>query len=479
MSSISQQNIDWGATKKRLFNLMGYEVKHPKVIKFHESKAKTRVIVAPRRGSKSWSVSHDVLAKIIVPNTKGWIVGPSYDLAEKEFRYIHQRLVIEREKLGLPRPVTCATNVRTGQLYIKFPWGSTVEGKSAGRPDSLLGEALDWVIYSEAAMLPRMIRERYVEPTLITTQGEELIGTTPSMSAEWVHELFIAGQEGIHPEIESFHWGVQANPTYPMEEFYRARKFYGAEHPVFREQYLGEWVFYGGMVYPNYNPAVHVIDPFDIPKDWPVLRAIDFGSRDPFVCLWGAVGPENEVYIYREYYNREAAPINEHANTIKEYSARDGRVIKTVADPESKQSIEDLCHERIPTVQANNDRSAGRMRVMEYLSATPEGPKPYSMQGVETDRKKWPRVYIFNTCKETTREFKFYRWKERSKVVREKEKETTEGEDHAMDTLRYLLMERPSPFKFTRRLPYNSFAAALGRFKNLRFLNSGNYIGRK
>lgn len=458
---------------------MGYEVKHPKVKKFHESKAKTRVIVAPRRGSKSWSVSHDVLPMIIAPNTKGWIVGPSYDLAEKEFRYIHQRLVIEREKLGLPRPLTCSTNVRTGQLYIKFPWGSTVEGKSAGRPDSLLGEALDWVIYSEAAMLPRMIRERYVEPTLITTQGLELIGTTPSMSAEWVHELFTAGQENVHPEIESFHWGVQANPTYPMEEFYRAKKFYGEDHPVFREQYLGEWVFYGGMVYPTYNPAMHVIDPFDIPKDWAKLRAIDFGHRDPFVCLWGAVGPENEVYIYREYYNREGTSIREHANAIKEYSQRDGKIAKTVADPESKQSIEDLCYERIPCTQANNDRGAGRMKVTDYLTATPEGPRPWSLQGIETNRVKWPRVYIFNTCKELTREFKFFRWKERGKIAVEGEKEKTEGEDHAMDALRYLLMERPSPFRFTKRIPYNSFAAALGRFKKTRFLQGGNYIRRK
>ena len=87
-------------------------------------------------------------------------------------------------------------------------------------------------------------------------------------------------------------------------------------------------------------------------------------------------------------------------------------------------------------------------------------------------------MYIFDTCKELTREFKFYRWKEKGKIATEGEKEKTEGEDHAMDTLRYLVMERPSPFKFTRRLPYNSFAAALGRFKKSRFLNSGTYIGR-
>ena len=41
--------------------------------------------------------------------------------------------------------------------------------------------------------------------------------------------------------------------------------------------------------------------------------------------------------------------------------------------------------------------------------------------------------------------------------IKEGEKERTEGDDHAMDSLRYLLMTRPSPFLAERRLKPGSF----------------------
>ena len=457
--------------KWALFDKLGYDVEHPIVRNFHDSEARVKVVCAPRRGSKSWSAAHDVLPDVLIPNSRTWIVGPDYGLAEKEFRYIHQRLVVEREVLGLPAPLVCHTNAKTGSLYIKFPWGAIVEGKSATRPESLLGEAVNTVIYAEAAQMPRRIREQYVEQTLITTRGREIIPTTPSMAAEWVHELFMHGEEEKFSEIESFHWDITANPVYPVEELEWARKFHGEDSPVFKEQYLGEWVFYGGVVYPTFNPDTHVIEPFDIPKSWPRVRAIDFGLRDPFVCLWGAIGPEGEVYLYREYYIRESASIREHATMIKEYSKGE-KIVETVGDPEAAQSIEDLNYEGLSCVKANNDRQAGRMKVTEYMLPTPDGPEPYPLKD-KTGRKKNPRLYIFNTCIETLREVRYFRWKETRNV--EGDKERTEGEDHAMDTLRYLLMTRPSPFRDKFRTPRGSFQGYMNRARAAR--TAKQYIG--
>lgn len=448
--------------KWKLFKLLGYDNEHKEVRRFHNSNAKIKVVCAPRRGSKSYAAAHDVLTDILIPETRGWIVGPTYDLAEKEFRYIHQRLVLERKKTGLPGPKTCFSNARTGQLLIRFPWGSIVEGKSSARPESLLGEAVDWIIYSEAAQLPRQIRERYTEPTLQTTQGRELVPTTPQMTAEWVYELFTYGQEGNFSEIDSFHWGVDANPAYPMEEFERAKKFHGADSPVFREQYLGEWVFYGGLVYPQFNPQMHVIEPFEIPKHWKMIRSIDFGHRDPFVCLFGFVGPENEIYITQEYYNTEGVSLREHAVQIKGYT-KDYKVGDTVADPEGRQQIEDLTYEQIYCNNAINDRGAGRMRVTEYLTPTPDGPQPFPDREKPRLKEKYPRLYIFNTCKELLRELRFFRWKEGKNI--EGERERTEGDDHAMDALRYLVMTRPSPFKLRTRFPAKSIFGIMHRMK--------------
>ena len=473
-----QEYIIPNKNKWDLFDLVGYDTSHPTVRAFHDSSARVKVAIAPRRGGKSYSAAHDILPDILVPNTVHWIVGPNYSLAEKEFRVIHEKLVLGRDKLGLPKPRVCNTNPRSGSLYIKWgpPWNTIVEGKSADNPDGLLGEAVNTVIYSEGAQLGRGIRERYVEPTLTTTKGREVIPTTPTVNAEWVHELYMKGMDGVLG-IESFQWGVQGNPTYDLEEFEYRKALLGEDNPAFKEQYLGEWVFYGGLVYPQFQESLHVIEPFDIPESWPRIRGIDFGHRDPFVCLWAAIGPEGELYFYREYYTTEGAPIKQHAEFIKEYSKGEN-MKQTIADPSGKQAIEDLAYNGIGCNIANNDRQAGRMRVQEYLLPTPDGVVPFSYKNkpIVESRDKWPRLYVFNTCKETAREFKYFRWKEKpDKAWAEGQKESTEGDDHAMDTLRYMCMSRPSPFRERKRVNPKSFMGIMNKIRANRF--SSQYIG--
>jgi hypothetical protein len=84
------------------------------------------------------------------PNKMIWIVGPTYDLAEKEFRVIWNDLIVN-QKLGKDKRVKRAYSKRAGDMFIQFPWGTRVECRSAEHPEYLVGEALDHVIMSEAA----------------------------------------------------------------------------------------------------------------------------------------------------------------------------------------------------------------------------------------------------------------------------------------------------------------------------------------
>jgi phage terminase large subunit len=464
--------------KLAIYRALGYTIHHREVLRFHNSKAKVKVCSAPRRTTKSYSAAHDVLPELLLPNKRIWIVGPNYGLAEKEFRVIHDALVINREKLKLPKPKYCYKSTKSGSLYIEWAHGAILEGKSADRPEGLLGEAVDAVIYSEAAQLPRGIRERYVQPTLITKQGREIIPTTPDQRAEWVHELVDLGKNPHFPEIDSFHWGISANPTYDPRELEFAKKLYGEDSPVFREQYLGEWVFYGGLVYQDFRKDIHIIEPFDIPASWPRIRGIDFGHQDPFVCLWCAVGPYGELYFYKEYYSREGKGIREHATRIRLLSEQE-RISMSVGDPAAKQSIEDLCFEGVPCDSANNDRTAGRLRVTEYMHVSELGVPPFPLQGKSLPSSaptRWPRMYFFNTVPETIREMMYYRWKEHTNTRREGQKEVTEGEDHAMDPMRYILMTRPSVMKVERSFPVDSFNYWKKKLRTNKY--ASEYVGR-
>ena len=438
--------------KWAFYKSIGYDVHHDEVRRFHESKAKIKVCVAPRRTTKSYSASYDVLPDFFEkPGCRGWIVGPTYSLAEKEFNYIHKALTID---MGMK-----AIHNNPKQQKLIFSGNRIIEGKSAENPSSLLGEALDWVIYSEAAELPRGIRERYVAPALNTKRGREIIPTTPQARAEWVHELWLAGQGGEFSEIETFQWDRSANPLYDESEFLRAKKFYGEDSPIFREQYLGQWVFYGGIVYPMFSEE-HIIDPFEIPKGWKIVRGIDFGFRDPFVTLWVAIGPHAELYLFKEYYCREGRSLREHALHIRTQS-EGMNISMSVGDPSEAQAIEDLAHERVYCEPANNDRHAGRLRVAEYLTPTDDANMPFNVKIAE--RAKYPRLYIMKNCVETLRELRYYRWKEGRHVEGDAEK--TEGEDHAMDTLRYICMTRPSPMKYKSRVVPGTFNHVMGKIR--------------
>lgn len=411
---------------------------------------RVHVVICPARASKSYSAAKKALPLVLgrthksdgsgpVP-TRGWIVGPTYELAEKEFRYLWHDLMVECPKLGMPKPQLARDSKKGGDLYILTAWGSEIVGKSADKPQSLLGEQLDWVLLSEAAQLPGEIWTRFLEPRLATTQGFAILPTTPDANAHWLYELYVKGLKG-NERVDSYSWDITGNPIYPLEEFEQQKRFYGEDHPVFREQYLGEWTFYSGVVYGHdFSPERNIIDMPEggIPPEWRRVRAIDFGYRDPFVCLWAAITPDGEVWIYREYY-QPGRTMDVHAAVIRERTG-DEPVLYTVADSSEAQSIADLRRLGVPALEANRDRRAGRMLVGDYL---------------RSGRLK----FIRGCTPKLIEEIAWYRWdKDKDK---EGAKEATIGDDHAMDALRYLITSRPRPAVQPYRIPSNSFAAEM------------------
>jgi len=81
-------------------------------------------------------------------------------------------------------------------------------------------------------------------------------------------------------------------------------------------RYYGKPQRSGGLIFDNFIPEVHIIDPFEIPKDWTKERAIDHGESQPACCLWRAFAPDCwSQFIYREYYE-PGRVIAQHAPAI-------------------------------------------------------------------------------------------------------------------------------------------------------------------
>jgi phage terminase large subunit len=77
----------------------------------------------------------------------------------------------------------------------------------------------------------------------------------------------------------------------------------------------GIWAAAEGLVFDDYDPAVHLVDQFDIPYEWPRYWSVDFGFIHPFVCQFWALDPDGRAFLYREVY-RSRRTVDQHAADI-------------------------------------------------------------------------------------------------------------------------------------------------------------------
>ncbi len=240
------------------------------------------------------------------------------------------------------------------------------------------------------------------------------------------------------------------DPSTPHGKIWYENARQGMPESSWRKEYEIDWFANSGeLIYPSFDPSVHLIDPFPIPPDWTKYMAIDPGLRNPTAILWAAVDKENNVYIYDEYYVPEKT-VHWHIQEIKK-KEKGAKIYRRLIDPSSasrnpinkKTIIDEYKRGGIYCVPANNDLEAGINRVKEYLKIDP--------------KTSLPSLFFFNTLSHTLWEIAHYRWEKMDpeKIVLKNppEKPVKKG-DHLMDCLRYILMDDPHYVKEIKILPH-------------------------
>jgi len=204
----------------------------------------------------------------------------------------------------------------------------------------------------------------------------------------------------------------------------RLRALPEAQH---RALEYGDWDVFEGQFFGEWSRNLHVCDPFKIPTDWSRWLAVDYGFGAPWCVLWAAKAPDGRVYVYREVYE-SGIRAEDQPTRIVELSEGE-RLATRLGDPAMWQSRRETMQESIATeyatrqvalVQANNDRNEGWQRVREYLAH---------------DNGRLPLLQVFSTCHNLIRTLPQMIYDQQNV-----EDLDTDGEDHAVDALRYLLM---------------------------------------
>lgn len=144
----------------------------------------------------------------------------------------------------------------------------------------------------------------------------------PDAPTHWLHQGFTEGR------ITRFISRHQDNPAL-FDQVARVWTKFGEAYMAtlrlltgVRKRRLldGEWCSAEGVVYDNFDSAVHMVDWFKPPKEWPRYWSIDFGFTDPFCAGMWAVDPDGRLYLYAHIYFTERL-VEDHAETLREARA--------------------------------------------------------------------------------------------------------------------------------------------------------------
>ena len=99
-----------------------------------------------------------------------------------------------------------------------------------------------------------------------------------------------------------------------------------------RRQLLeGDWDIAEGAAFPEFNRSIHVVESFEIPRNWTKFRCGDYGYGSYSAIVWCAVAPNEQLIVYREMYVSKVLA-EDLADMILEAEQGDGPIQYGVLD---------------------------------------------------------------------------------------------------------------------------------------------------
>ena len=146
----------------------------------------------------------------------------------------------------------------------------------------------------------------------------------------------------------------------------------------------GIWAASEGVIYDGWDESKHIIDRFDVPKDWPRYWSIDFGYVHPFVWQDWTRRPDGGLVLVREIFHTKRL-VEDHCAQIKRLHTDDGtengrwaspRPTFIVADHDAEDRATFERHMGWGTTPANKTVSEGIQAVATRLKPGPPRGRP-------------------------------------------------------------------------------------------------------
>lgn len=317
--------------------------------------------------------------------------------------------------------------------------GSEIVVGGMDKPDKVMSTEYDFIYVQEAIELSVDEWEALVTRLRngVVPFQQIVADTNPSSPQHWLYQRC---QAGVTHMLDSRHednpvlWDADKGAWTEKGQTYLAKldNLTGVRKERLRH---GRWVQAEGVVYEGWNPAIHLIDRFDVPADWRRIRSIDFGFTNPFVCQWWAVDPDGRMYLDREIY-MTGRTVRSHADLIK--ALTDGQRIEASAADHDAEDRATLLENGIKTIPANKAITVGLQKVAERLALAGDGkPRLFVLRDGLVERD--PVCVDRKEPASTVEEFDSYIWPVGTNGKSLKEVPLDKF-NHGMDALRYAVM---------------------------------------
>jgi hypothetical protein len=394
--------------------------------------------------------------------------GKSYAMLVDPLRYCHKQkhraLLIRRTMPELRDLINHSQQLyskaypgakwREQEKEWKFPSGARIEfGYAENLTDALRyqGQSYTWIGIDELPQYPTEDIYNFLRSSLRSVDPDipvymRATGNPGNVGSMWVKNMF------VDPAVPNTKFNIDIKTPNGVKQI--SRRFIPAkleDNPylmqtddyyamlaslpeVQRKQFLeGNWEAFEDSSFPEFNKDVHVIKPFDIPRNWMRFRACDWGYSSPACCLWIAVDFDNNLFVYRELYTQK---VTADLFARKVLEAEQGEYIRygvldsstwarrgDIGPSIAETMILEGCRWR-PSDRSPRSRVAGKLELHKRF-------RPDEETG-------YPSLFILDNCVNLIRTLPMLPVDKNNP-----EDVNTHAEDHAYDALRYGCMSRP------------------------------------
>ena len=280
----------------------------------------------------------------------------------------------------------------------------------------------------------------------------------PAGLVSWQYRRLI-DESTRDPGVGRVHFRLADNAENLPADYVQAMESTRRTRPHWYASFIdGRWGAFEGQAFEEFDPAVHVVEPFEIPQAWERFESMDHGAHNPTAWLFWTVDYDGNLVVLDEYYS--PGLVSKHAPEIlrrRDDGWQADQWSNTCwADPSifARHGLTDrlgrpasiateYADHGIGLSPANNDRKAGFLRLCELLHSDEDRvPPPWA----NPDGHGAPRLYVVSTCRHLIAQF-------RSAPLAAEGPDAGEAIDpkwataygHAIDAARYGALSRPFP----------------------------------